>query len=62
VLVESIPRFKGLERRVVVLAGLRESRHGTLAQLLYVGASRARTHLVVIADEPTLARLRPRAS
>jgi hypothetical protein len=59
VLVESIPRFKGLERRVVVLAGLRESRHGTLAQLLYVGASRARAHLVVIADEPTLARLRP---
>ena len=60
VLVESIPRFKGLERRVVVLAGLRESRHGALAQLLYVGASRARTHLVVIADEPTLTRLRPR--
>lgn len=59
VLVESIPRFKGLERRVVVLAGLRESRHGTLARLLYVGASRARAHLVVIAEPATLERLQP---
>jgi hypothetical protein len=60
VLVESIPRFKGLERRVVVLAGLRPPRHGTLERLLYVGASRARAHLVVVADPATLARLRPR--
>ncbi len=58
VLVESIPRFKGLERRVIVLAGLRESRHGTLEKLLYVGASRARVHLVVIAEEGIIARLR----
>ncbi len=62
VLVESIPRFKGLERRVVVLAGLRESRHGTLEKLLYVGASRARVHLAVIADRATLERLRPQGT
>ncbi len=59
VLVESIPRFKGLERRVVVLAGLRPPRRGTLEQLLYVGASRARVHLVVVAERATLERLQP---
>jgi hypothetical protein len=61
VLVESIPRFKGLERRVVVLAGLRESRHGQIDNLLYVGVGRARTHLVVIADTTTIGRMRAAA-
>jgi hypothetical protein len=44
---------------VVVLVGLRESRHRTLEKLLYVGASRARLRRLVTVDPATLARLRP---
>lgn len=47
ILCETIRRFKGLEREVILLAELEpdDSRH---EQLLYVGATRARQHLVVI--------------
>jgi superfamily I DNA and RNA helicase len=55
VVVESIRRFKGLERPVVVLieleAVLKE------AERLYVGLTRARLHLVVLGRAGTLAEL-----
>ncbi len=47
ILFDSIRRFKGLEREVVVLVELDES-DPRLAQLMYVGATRARHHLVVV--------------
>jgi hypothetical protein len=51
VLCDTIRRFKGLEREVVILAELdpaAERPH----QLLYVGTTRARQHLVVITPAP----------
>jgi hypothetical protein len=47
ILCDSIRRFKGLEREVVVLVELDEA-DARLEQLMYVGATRARQHLVVI--------------
>jgi superfamily I DNA/RNA helicase len=47
ILFDSIRRFKGLEREVVVLVEL-EPDDARLDQLLYVGATRAREHLVVV--------------
>lgn len=51
----TLVRFKGLESPVVILAEI-DSRVPAeqLAGLLYVGATRARTHLVVIGSEATL--------
>jgi hypothetical protein len=57
ILCDSIRRFKGLERPVIVLVELRPD-DARLARLLYVGASRARQHLVVIAPPAVLERLR----
>ena len=51
--IESIRRYKGLEREVVVLAEIRPD-DDRLETLLYVGASRARHHLVVVVP-PALA-------
>jgi hypothetical protein len=57
VVFESIRRYKGLEREVVVLVELPES--GTrLDELLYVGLTRATTQLVVIAPPGLAPRLR----
>ena len=47
ILCDTIRRFKGLERPVVILVELKAD-DPRLARLLYVGASRARQHLVVI--------------
>jgi hypothetical protein len=52
--VEAIHRFKGLERGVVVLVELRADDE-RLSKLLYIGASRARHHLIAILT-PELAR------
>ncbi len=54
--VATIHRYKGLESPVVVLAEI-DSRvpPADLAGLLYVGATRARTHLVVIGSSEALA-------
>ena len=51
--LSTIHRFKGLESPVVILAEL-DSRVSAeqLPGLLYVGATRARTHLVVIGSDP----------
>ena len=57
VLLESIRRFKGLERPVVVLTGIDELAADEETALLYVGLSRARVHLVVIATDETMKRL-----
>jgi hypothetical protein len=47
ILSDSIRRFKGLEKPVVVLVELRpDDKH--LERLLYIGSSRARQHLIVI--------------
>ena len=54
----TVQRFKGLESSVVVLAEI-DSRTSweALLPLLYVGCTRARTHLIVLSDEPTSLRL-----
>ncbi len=50
VLIQTIQRFKGLERPVVILAGLEDPPEHIRSEQrqLYVGMSRARVHLVVI--------------
>ncbi len=58
ILCETIRRFKGLERPVIVLVELPEEDATKLDRLLYVGASRARQHLVVIGSPAVLGRLR----
>lgn len=60
ILCETIRRFKGLERPVVILTELRvdPERPELLDRLLYVGSSRATQHLVVIAPAAVLERLR----
>jgi Nuclease-related domain/AAA domain/UvrD-like helicase C-terminal domain len=57
VLFETIRRFKGLEREVIVLCELPEDA-GRLDELLYVGLTRATTHLVAIAPDGLARRLR----
>jgi hypothetical protein len=57
VLFESIRRFKGMEREVVILVEL-PTEGEFLDQLLYVGLTRATTELVVIAPPALVARLR----
>jgi superfamily I DNA/RNA helicase len=47
VVVDSVWRFKGLESPVVILA---ETRSNSRDGVLYVAASRARSHLIVIGD------------
>ena len=58
ILCDSIRRFKGLERPVVILAELRPD-HALLERLLYIGASRATQHLVVVAPAAVLETVRP---
>ena len=47
IMVSSIQRFKGLEKRVVIITELDPVNYMDLETLLYVGCSRARTHLIV---------------
>ncbi|MBI4259057.1 MAG: ATP-binding domain-containing protein, partial [Actinobacteria bacterium] len=58
ILAATIHSFKGLESKVVVLAEIGERHDEDLEQYLYVGASRARAGLIVLAAEPVAARLR----
>jgi hypothetical protein len=60
VLCDSIRRFKGLERPVIVLLEIPRDDPDRLDRLLYIGASRARQHLVVIAPTAVLRRLMER--
>ncbi len=57
VVFESIRRYKGLEREVVVLVELPETGE-RLDELLYVGLTRATTQLVVVAPPGLAGRLR----
>ena len=58
IVLDSIHRFKGLEREVVILIDLNAALNRE--QLLYVGFSRARSLLFVIDDMETLENLRSR--
>lgn len=56
--VATIHRYKGLESPCVVLAEIDERVDaGELAGLLYVGATRARSHLVVVCSESVATRI-----
>jgi hypothetical protein len=57
VLASTVHGFKGLETSVVILAELGEP-HDDLATYLYVGGTRARDHLIVLAAEPVAKKLR----
>jgi hypothetical protein len=57
VLCESVRRFKGLERPVIVLLEIPRDDPERMDRLLYVGASRARQHLVVVAPTAVIRRL-----
>ena len=57
VLCESIRRFKGLERPIIVLLELPRDDPERLDRLMYIGASRARQHLVVIVPLAVVRRL-----
>jgi len=53
--VDTIARFKGLERRVIGLAATREI--ADQRELAYIGLSRARAHLLVVGEPEVLAWL-----
>lgn len=53
IIVDSIMRFKGLDRPVVILCEIEE----TDAEIAYVGLTRAKSHLIVVGDEATVDRL-----
>ncbi len=57
VLCDSIRRFKGLERPVIVLLEVPRDDVERLDRLLYIGASRARQHLVAIVPLAIMRRL-----
>jgi UvrD-like helicase C-terminal domain len=57
ILCDSIRRFKGLERPVVILVEL-SADDPKLNPLLYVGISRARQHLVLVVPTDVAERLR----
>jgi hypothetical protein len=54
VIVQSIHLFKGLERKVIILSEIEEIQTKESDPNLYVGTSRARDHLIVIATRETL--------
>ncbi len=56
IVVDSIRRFKGLERPVVVIAATPDTVIDT--ELPYVALSRARTHLVIVGSDKVLNRMR----
>jgi hypothetical protein len=60
VLSSSVHAFKGLERAVIILAELEEGHGdpGDLERYLYIGGSRARNDLIVLASEPVAHRVR----
>jgi len=57
VLVDTIRRFKGLERLAVILTGLEDLAAEERDAMLYVGLSRPRAYLAVVATRQTLAAL-----
>jgi len=57
IFITTIYQFKGLESPVVILAEISESKHQNLDTLLYVGCSRAKNHLVLLAQEEMQGKL-----
>lgn len=57
-LTSTVHSFKGLERPVVILAELGGKHEEELDRYLYVGGSRARSHLIVVATKDVAKRLR----
>ena len=57
VLLETVRRFKGLERPVIILTGIDDLPAAEETALLYCGLSRARVHLVIVATEATMERV-----
>ena len=53
---ETIHSFKGLERPVIILVELTEDMKNAVDELMYVGCSRARHHLVVICQKSLVER------
>ena len=62
VLATSVHSFKGLERPVVILAELGDKHLVDLEQYLYIGGSRASSHLLVLATETVASGLRDEMS
>ena len=58
VLWSGVRAFKGLERPVVILAELGERPGSDIAADVYLGGSRARNHLIVLATQEAARRLR----
>ena len=58
VLLQTIHGFKGLERRVVILADIDQLHASKREELFYVGITRARAHLAVVAERATLKALK----
>ncbi|MEP1213500.1 MAG: NERD domain-containing protein [Marinobacter sp.] len=54
VLLETVPRFKGLESSVVILWGLDTADLSSNRELLYVGMSRAKSLLIISASAATV--------
>ncbi len=61
-LASTVHAFKGLERPVVILAEVEDHHQEDFATYLYVGGSRARNHLVVLAAEQVAADIRRRTA
>jgi len=57
ILCDSIRRFKGLERSVVILTELRADDE-RLKRLLYVGMSRALQHLILVVSSEVAQAMR----
>lgn len=56
----SIYKFKGLEKRVVILAEIDQRTNYNYDMVMYVGCSRARTHLIIFSDENTSQQIKER--
>ena len=61
IIVDTIRRFKGLERPVVIIAAtpdiVEDTYYHNHIDLLYVALSRARTHLAIVGEDRVLSRL-----
>ncbi len=60
IVLDSIYRFKGLEREVIILIDLNSALNND--QLLYVGFSRARSLLIILDNAETIKNLKPRVT
>jgi hypothetical protein len=58
--VSTVHSFKGLERRIVILVEVDDAIRYKPEAILYVGCSRARTHLILFADEMISSDIRQR--